>query len=484
MTGAAPQIGAYEILFELGHGGMGAVYLARAIGAPAGVGGFERLVAIKRLHLHLTGRTDSVQRFLDEAKVAARIHHANVVGIHQVGSDEAGHFLVQDYVEGDTLQGLVDHATLKRQRLPPPIVLRIALDALAGLHAVHEAKDAEGRPLGILHRDISTQNLLVGRDGVTRIADFGIAKHALSSVVTDNQYLQGRVLYMPPEYLARAPNVDRRFDVYGIGVTMFLALTGNEPWPGASEAQIVHQATTVGVPRLSATGLAIAPAVEAIVARAYDRDPEARYPNALAMLEAIEELGRHTGWIASHVEVAALVEKLVGLELAARRAAIMRARGSEASGTPEPLSVTSRGQARARSEPGSSRRVVVIASFLGGGALALGAAAMFARAPRGGPQVAAATSEAPHAAPVPATSANPPATSAPSANAASASAPSASAATGAASVSPPQAHAAARPHAEPHAAPAPAAPPPAAPPPAAPPPAAAPTGISTANPYR
>ena len=209
------QIGAYDVLFELGHGGMGAVHLARALGAPAGVGGFERLVAIKRLHLHLTGRSDSVERFLDEAKVAARIHHANVVGIHQIGSDDEGHFLIQDYVEGDTLQGLVDYATLRRQRLPPPIVLRIALDALSGLHAVHEARDADGRSLGILHRDVSTHNLLVGRDGVTRLADFGIAKHALSSVVTDGQYLQGRVLYMPPEYLARAPDIDRRFDCNG-----------------------------------------------------------------------------------------------------------------------------------------------------------------------------------------------------------------------------------------------------------------------------
>jgi hypothetical protein len=326
---ASTQIGAYDVLFELAHGGMGAVYLGRAVG----VGGFERLVAVKRLHLHLSGRADSVQRFLDEAAVAARIHHANVVSIHQVGSDEAGHFLVQDYVEGDTLQGLVDYATIKRRRLPPPIVLRIALDALAGLHAVHEATDAGGRPLGILHRDVSAQNLLVGRDGVTRLSDFGIAKHALSSVVTDGQYLQGRVLYMPPEYLARGP-VDRRFDVYGMGVTLFLALAGDVPWPGAADAQIVHLATTRGIPPLSASGLAIAPAIEAIVARACQRDPAARFATARAMLEAFEELGRHTGWIASHGEVAAVVEELAGRELAARRAAVARARGLATGATP------------------------------------------------------------------------------------------------------------------------------------------------------
>jgi serine/threonine-protein kinase len=367
-SGAA-QIGAYDILFELGHGGMGAVYLGRAVGAAAGVGGFERLIAIKRLHLHLTGRADSVERFLDEAKVAARIHHANVVGIHQVGSDDAGHFLVQDYVEGDTLEGLVDFATLKRQRLPPPIVLRIALDALSGLHAVHEARDAEGRPLGILHRDVSPQNLLVGRDGVTRLADFGIAKHALSSVVTDGQYLQGRVLYMPPEYLARAP-IDRRFDVYGVGITMFVALTGDAPWPGASEAQIVHFATTTGVPRLSASGLAIAPAIEAVVARACERDPAARFASAREMLEAIEEIGRHTGWIASHGEVAALVEELAGRELAARRAAVARARGRDGGATTPEVAALAMGAAK-------SQRTGVFASVAAASALALGGAALY-----------------------------------------------------------------------------------------------------------
>ncbi len=337
------QTGAYDVLFELAHGGMGAVYLARALGEPVGMGRFERLVAIKRLHLHLSGRPDSVQRFLEEAMVAARIHHANVVGIHQVGNDEAGHFLVQDYVEGDTLQGLIDYTTIKRRRLPPHVVLRIAIDALAGIDAVHDATDPEGRPLGILHRDVSTQNLLVGRDGVTRLADFGIAKHAESSVVTDGQYLQGRVLYMPPEYLARGP-VDRRFDVYGMGVTLFLALSGDVPWPGASDAQIAHLATTEGVPPLSASGLAIAPAIEAVVARACHRDPEARFPSARAMLEAIEEIGRHTGWIASHGEVATLVEQLAGRELAARRAAVARARGvahaASTSGTPHATAVS------------------------------------------------------------------------------------------------------------------------------------------------
>jgi serine/threonine-protein kinase len=363
------RVGPYEVLFELAQGGMGTVYLARAVGEPVGASGFERVVAIKRLHQHLTAQSESVQRFLDEAKVAARIHHANVVGVHQVGGDEAGHFLVQDYVEGDTLQGLVDLAFLKRRRLPPPIVLRIALDALAGLHAVHEATDAEGRPLGILHRDVSTHNLLVGRDGVTRLADFGIAKHALRSVVTDGQYLQGRVICMPPEYLARRP-IDRRFDIYGMGVTLWTALAGEPPWADASDAQIVHLAVNEGIPPLSTGGLSIAPAVEAIVARACRRDPAERFASAREMLEAIEDLGRHTGWIASHGEVAALVEQLAGRDLAARRAVLARARGSLIDATPAATSVRVPGGDRRRKVRLGGLAIAGTAALIGVAALA------------------------------------------------------------------------------------------------------------------
>lgn len=345
---AAPRTGAYEILFELAHGGMGTVYLARAMGEPAGAFGFERLVAIKRLHRHLLANADAVKRFLDEANVAAQVHHSNVVSVHQVGNDDAGQFLVQDYVEGDTLEGLIDRATLRRERLPPPIALRIAIDALSGLHAVHEAIDASGRPLGILHRDVSPQNLLIGRDGVTRVVDFGIAKHTMSSVVTDGHYLQGKVLYMPPEYLARRP-VDRRFDVYGMGITLWTALSGEPPWVDANEGTVVLLATTEGVPPLSASGLEIAPAVEAIVARAVHKDPGARFSTAREMLEAIEDLGRHTGWIASHAEVAALVERLLGADLAARRAALQRTR----EGTPRRGTATAIG-ARGAEESGAN----------------------------------------------------------------------------------------------------------------------------------
>ncbi len=216
------------------------------------------MVAIKRLHLHLSAQADSVQRFLDEAMVAARIHHANVVGIHQVGNDEAGHFLVQDYVEGDTLQGLIDYATIKRRRLPPPVASASrSTRSRASTRCTRPPTPRAGRSASSTATSPRRTCSWAGT-GDPPGRDFGIAKHAQSSVVTDNQYLQGRVLYMPPEYLGRRP-VDRRFDVYGMGVTLYVALAGDVPWPDASDVQIAHQATTTGIPPLSASGLAIAP---------------------------------------------------------------------------------------------------------------------------------------------------------------------------------------------------------------------------------
>src|SRR5688572_21173706 len=230
---AAPR--GYRILFELARGGMGAAFLARAEGA----GGFERLVVLKRIRAERAEDPKSVERFLREARVAAAIHHANVIGTQHVEVDEQGPFIVLDYVDGASLEDLVDRAQLKQQTLPVPIVLRIALDALAGLEAVHGASDAQGKRLNVLHRDMSLQNILVGRDGVTRLLDFGIARSDLGGNTTDQRYLVGKLPYLPPEYLRREA-LTPAADVYGLGVTLWLGLTGKELWAGASEAQLLQ----------------------------------------------------------------------------------------------------------------------------------------------------------------------------------------------------------------------------------------------------
>jgi serine/threonine-protein kinase len=302
----------YSVLFELGRGGMGAAFLARAEGA----GGFERLVVIKRIRPE---RLDprSVERFLREARVAAAIHHANVVSAQNVGQDAEGPYIVLDYVDGASLEELLDRSLLKQRAVPVPIMLRVALDTLAGLEAVHDARDAQGRPLNVLHRDVSLQNILVGRDGVARLLDFGIARSDLGGNTTDQHYIVGKLPYLPPEYLRREA-LTASSDVYGLGVTLWLALTGKELWAGASEAQVLQHIMTDGIPRLSET-MEVAPEIVELSASACCADRTRRFRTAREMAAAIEQIGRERGWVATHHEVAEWIEALCGVDLSRRR---------------------------------------------------------------------------------------------------------------------------------------------------------------------
>ncbi len=301
----------YQEILELGRGGMGVVFL----GCGRGAGGFENLVVMKRLHAELMSDERSVARFLHEAKVAGLIHHANVVATHYVGEDEKGYFLVIDYVEGLSLDELSTRALARGSRLPAPIVLRVALDALAGLSAVHDAADQTGHRLNLLHRDISPHNLLIGRDGVTRIADFGIARSS-SNKTTKRDYLLGKVCYLSREYLRRqelAPSAD----VYALAVSMWTALAGHEPWPEADEAQTMRCILDERLPALS-TVADVSPALEAIVAFGAEPEREGRYQTARQMADAIEAAAAQGERIASAREVAALVDELAGEELTGR----------------------------------------------------------------------------------------------------------------------------------------------------------------------
>ncbi|MEP7053353.1 MAG: serine/threonine-protein kinase, partial [Pseudomonadota bacterium] len=189
------RVDRYELVGEIASGGMATVYLARL----TGVGGFQRFVAMKRLHPHLANEKEFVEMFLDEARIAARIHHPNVVPILEVGASAVGYYLVMEYIEGDTLARLLARAATRGKRLPVPIALRIALDMLSGLHAAHELRDDAGEPVNLVHRDVSPQNVLVGVDGIARITDFGVARAASRLTATRVGQLKGKIAYMAPE---------------------------------------------------------------------------------------------------------------------------------------------------------------------------------------------------------------------------------------------------------------------------------------------
>ena len=212
----AKKLGRYELVWELGTGGMASVYLARVRG-PAG---FNKWLAIKRIHPHLAKDPRFVEMFLDEARIAAAVHHPNVAHVFDLGDDAGERFLAMEYLHGEHLGTVAVRAVRERGRLEPELAARIIASAADGLHHAHEARDAEGRHLGLVHRDVSPQNIFVTYDGSVKLTDFGIAKAAGRLTHTQTGGTKGKVSYMAPEQ-ALGHAVDRRTDVWALGVVLW-----------------------------------------------------------------------------------------------------------------------------------------------------------------------------------------------------------------------------------------------------------------------
>ena len=313
-AGFPERLGRYEILLPIARGGMGVVYLARARGA----GGFEREAALKLLPQHLSHGERHALELVEEAKLAVLIRHPNVVQILDVDEGPLGVFMAMEYVEGFSLSGLLAAAKAGGARLPPEVGLRILLDALAGLHAAHELAGQDGRPLGLVHRDFSPQNILIGEGGVSKLADFGIAKASSRSGHTTTGTIKGKVAYMAPEQLTGAP-LDRRCDVWAAGIVAWEIMAGRHLRETADEIVMMYQIAHVPAPRLGASGVDVPVELDLAIARALMIDPSARCSTAAAFTRTLEAGGVE---IASPEEVAAYVRRFLGPELAQRRARI------------------------------------------------------------------------------------------------------------------------------------------------------------------
>lgn len=310
------RLGRYEILGEIASGGMATVYLGRVIGAK----GFSRLVAIKKLHPHLERNEEFVAMFLDEARLAARIRHPNVVPTLDV-EDQDGLYIVMEYVEGDRLLELIKHAARKGERIPMPIALRIAFETLSGLHAAHELVDDDGKPLNIVHRDVSPQNVLVGIDGVTKLTDFGIAKAESRLTHTREGQLKGKIAYMAPEQTIRGPNnIDRRVDIFAAGILTWEMLTGRRLFRGETDVQILNALLNDPIPRPRSVNPEIPEEIESVVMRALERPVEHRWPTAADFAEALEKASATVGGLASTRTVAQYVQQVAGPKLEQERA--------------------------------------------------------------------------------------------------------------------------------------------------------------------
>ncbi len=315
------RVGKYELLLPLGTGGTATVYLART----RGVAGFEREVALKLVHAHLRGDEESRLHLLEEARLAARIRHPNVVPVTEVDADACGVFLVMDYVEGEALSGLVRLVRDRGQRLPPRLIARIMNDSLAGLHAAHEMRDPQGELVGLVHRDFSPQNILVGIEGVARLADFGVAKAASRTVRTKTGLVKGKVAYMSPEQ-ARGHKVDRRCDVWAAGVVVWELITGRKLYDHEDDVATLLSVVTEEPPRLSKVMQGVPHALDEAVAYALTSDVVNRCPSAETLRCMLESAWDECGGMATTTELGVFVRQTVGHKLAERRSLVARGR--------------------------------------------------------------------------------------------------------------------------------------------------------------
>jgi len=304
------QLGRYSLVVELASGGMATVHLGRMSGAA----GFGRIVAIKRLHPHLARDPKFVSSFVDEARLVARVHHPNVVPVLDVVVQDGEVFLVLEYVQGESLGGLLRASGQAEKRIPVPISLAVILGALNGLHAAHEARDEQGQALQIVHRDVSPQNIIVGVDGVARVLDFGIAKAVKRLLETTREgRLKGKIPYMAPEHILSAAT--RQSDVYAAGVVLWEMLAGRRMFAIKNELELFQAVLTAEVPLPSAVNPAVPPEVDRIVARAIARSPKERFATAREMAEAVDACID----VASSMKVAQWVESTAGPGLEKRR---------------------------------------------------------------------------------------------------------------------------------------------------------------------
>jgi serine/threonine protein kinase len=306
---AAFVVERYAVFDAFAAGGMASVHFARLNGAH----GFRRTVAVKRLLPRLTRDRDFALMLIDEARLASRVRHHNVVAMLDVVQTADELLLVMEYVHGESLAKLMRWSAERHEPVPIAIAVAIVIDALHGLHAAHEATDEQGVALGLVHRDVSPQNVLVGLDGITRIADFGVAKAAGRVQSTRDGTVKGKLSYMAPEQIGGG-TVSRVSDVFAAAVVLWEVLTGTRLFAGENDAQRVFMVMSAPIPRPSTRRTELAPALDAIVLRGLERDPARRYASAREMALALERVAPSV----RPSEIASWVQRVAADRLAER----------------------------------------------------------------------------------------------------------------------------------------------------------------------
>ncbi len=349
------RLGRYEVLLGIAEGGMARVWAAKQHGQR----GFSKVVAIKTILPALASDPDFEAMFLDEARVAAGVHHPNVCEIFDLGEDHGVLYIAMEWVNGESLARIFKPARRGGQRgganpLEFRVAARIIADAAAGLHAAHQQKDEHGELLNVVHRDVSPQNILVSVGGTVKVTDFGVAKALGSShEATAAGQIKGKAAYMAPEQAGGA-KLDRRSDVFALGICLYEVTTGSRPFSGESQVATL-QALLAGKfapPRSVAPGYP--PELEAIVLKAMSIDPEERYPTANDMRRALEEYLARSGSVVTETQVAELARERVG-GVVDERTSLIRERTRNSAQVPEaPFSQPAEASSSKISNPSAS----------------------------------------------------------------------------------------------------------------------------------
>lgn len=315
------RLGAYELLVRIGRGGMATVWVAKQHGATPDE---DRLVAIKVMLPELAEDPAFVRMFRDEVTLIEAIDHPNVVEVYDVGVHHDSMYMVMEWVEGESLYSLIAEAG-KRAPIPAEIAVRIIADAAAGLHAAHELRSAEGNLLGVVHRDVSPQNILIGTDGRVKLVDFGVAK-ALGrmSESTRAGQLKGKFGYMAPEQV-RGGEVDRRADVFALGIVLFELTTNQRLFRGETEIDTLKRVVGGAIPAPSSVTPGYSPDLERIVLRALQRDVKARFQTAAEFEAALRGHLREQRIVVPRSGIARLLKKVMATRIEQRRRAVRKA---------------------------------------------------------------------------------------------------------------------------------------------------------------
>ncbi|WP_428267433.1 protein kinase domain-containing protein [Haliangium sp.] len=305
----------YRYSQKLGRGGMAEVFLA----LQEGIGGFEKLVVVKRIFPHLCDDERFVQMFLDEARLAASIRHPNVVEIIDIGQDEGGYFIVMEYLRGETLGFLLEHIERRGERLPVELACAIGAAVAAGLHEAHTATDVTGEPTPIVHRDVTPSNVVVCFNGVTKLVDFGIAKAVTRQVETRVAGVKGKLPYLAPEQI-RDQRVDARTDLFQLGVVMHEMLTGRRLFRAATDHQIMAAVLGRRIPAPSELNPEVPPALDELVLHTLAREPSRRVESADEVHHRLDEVAHALGVRSATRALGAWIRSACAEALARRRA--------------------------------------------------------------------------------------------------------------------------------------------------------------------